>query len=56
MSSETRRSLCGCSFTTITSVEIYLTKTISQELPEGFEIPMEKLPKSHRGEKQMEMF
>ncbi|EKT66022.1 phage late control protein [Providencia alcalifaciens Dmel2] len=35
MSSETRRSyhqcqnmLCGCSFTTITSVEIYLTKTI----------------------------
>ncbi|HFS8085249.1 TPA: ogr/Delta-like zinc finger family protein [Proteus mirabilis] len=63
MSSETRRSyyqcqnlLCGCSFTTITSVEIYLTKTIPQELPEGFEIPMEKLPRSHRGEKQMEMF
>ncbi|MFF1027993.1 ogr/Delta-like zinc finger family protein [Proteus mirabilis] len=35
MSSETRRSyqqcqnmLCSCSFTTITSVEIYLTKTI----------------------------
>ncbi|MEX5919838.1 ogr/Delta-like zinc finger family protein [Providencia huaxiensis] len=51
MSSETRRSyhqcqnlLCGCSFTTITSVEIYLTKTIPQELPEGFEIPMDELP------------
>ncbi|WP_273826882.1 ogr/Delta-like zinc finger family protein [Providencia rettgeri] len=63
MSSETRRSyhqcqniLCGCSFTTITSVEIYLTKTIPQELPEDFEIPMDELPKSHRGEKQMEMF
>ncbi|WP_235048198.1 hypothetical protein [Providencia alcalifaciens] len=26
------------------------------ELPEGFEIPMDELPRSHRGEKQMEMF
>ncbi|TPW75301.1 hypothetical protein [Providencia stuartii] len=48
--------LCGCSFTTITSVEVYLTKTIPQELPEGFEIQIDELPRSHRGEKQMEMF
>ncbi|HFK8541561.1 TPA: ogr/Delta-like zinc finger family protein [Proteus mirabilis] len=47
MSSETRsrsyhqcqNMLCGCSFTTITSEEIYLTNIIPQELPEGFEIP-----------------
>ncbi|WP_272572311.1 ogr/Delta-like zinc finger family protein [Providencia sp. PROV258] len=63
MSSETRRSyhqcqnlLCGCSFTTITSVEIFLTIPTPQELPIGFEIPMDELPRSHRGEKQMEMF
>lgn len=63
MSSETRRSyhqcqnmLCGCSFTTITSVEIYLTKTIQQELPEGFEIPMHELLNSPSGEKQMDIF
>ncbi|HHR6403774.1 TPA: hypothetical protein ACS8BP_000405 [Providencia alcalifaciens] len=31
-------------------------KNYSQELPEGFEIPMDELPRSHRGEKQMEMF
>jgi hypothetical protein len=37
-------------------LEIYLTKTIPQELPEGFEIPMDELPRSHRGEKQVEMF
>lgn len=30
-------------------MEIYLTKTIPQELPEGFEIPMDELPRSHRG-------
>lgn len=43
---------CSCSFTTITSAEIYLTKTILQELPESFEVPMDELPRSHRGEKK----
>ncbi|AVA42025.1 hypothetical protein C3Z14_08360 [Proteus mirabilis] len=63
MSSETCRSyhqyqniLCGCFFTTITSVEIYLTIIIPQELPEGFEIPMDKLLRSHLGEKQVDIF
>ncbi|MDD9341739.1 MAG: ogr/Delta-like zinc finger family protein [Providencia heimbachae] len=63
MSNETRRSyhqcqniLCGVTFTTITSVEIYLTKLTPLELPPDFEIPLEGLPKTHRGEQQLDMF
>lgn len=63
ITNETRRSyhqcqnlLCGCTFTTLTAVEFYLTNPSPQPLPADFEIPKEGLPKSHFGERQLDMF
>ncbi|MEM8207780.1 ogr/Delta-like zinc finger family protein [Morganella morganii] len=60
---ETKRSyhqcqniLCGCTFTTLTSVERYLTKPAPQPLPVDFRLPPDAFPKSHYGENQLDMF
>ncbi|WP_306309586.1 ogr/Delta-like zinc finger family protein [Xenorhabdus yunnanensis] len=57
MSEETRRSyhqcqniLCGCTFTTITTIEHYLTLPTSQQLPTDFKVPKLALPVSHYGD------
>ncbi|OCA54195.1 ogr/Delta-like zinc finger family protein [Photorhabdus namnaonensis] len=60
MSEETRRSyhqcqnlLCGCTFTTITTVERYLCTPNQQELPPNFKLPKMAFPASHYGDEQI---
>ncbi|MDE9494107.1 ogr/Delta-like zinc finger family protein [Xenorhabdus bovienii] len=60
MSEETRRSyhqcqniLCGCTFTTITTIERYLTRPTPQKLPTDFNVPKLAFPSSHYGDEQI---
>ncbi|MDR9616516.1 ogr/Delta-like zinc finger family protein [Providencia rettgeri] len=59
---ETKRSyhqcqnvLCGCTFTTLQSVERYLTIPNPQPLPADFKLPGDAFPKSHYGENQLSL-
>lgn len=62
MSKETRRSyhqcnnlLCGCTFTTITTVERYICTPNPPDLSGGFRVPKNAFPNSHYGKDQLSL-